>query len=304
MGDQTFYDILEIPKEANETDIKKSYRALSLKYHPDRNQTEEAKVKIQKINEAYETLSDPALRKDYDMKLQFGSAQPFPNMNGPGDFNDINNIFNMMFNGMPGGPAGIRIFHNGMPQQFHAMFRQQPQRPAPVATQIELTLEQSYSGCVHPINIERTIKMDEVVEIEKETIFVNIPPGINHGETVVLHDKGNVVNSICGYVNITILINNTTEFQRHGLDLIYNKKISLKDSLCGFSFDINHPSGKKFSINNTGTPSIIKPNYKKVVQGHGMKRENNVGNLIVVFDIIFPDSLTPEQIRIISEGLP
>jgi DnaJ-class molecular chaperone len=302
MSDQTFYDILGVPKDAAEADIKKAYRSLSLKYHPDRNQTEEAKTKIQQINEAYETLGDGSLRKDYDMKRQFGGASPFQNMGGPGEFTDINNIFNMMFGGGGGGP-GVKIFHNGMPQSFHNAFRA-PQRPPPISTHIELTLEQSYSGCVHPVNIERIIKNDDSTETEKETIYVNIPAGINHNETVVLHDKGNIVNSICGYVNITIVIVNNTEFQRHGLDIVYNKRISLKEALCGFTFDINHPSGKKFAINNTGNSSIIKPNYRKIVPGHGMKRENNVGNMIVVFDIIFPDSLTPEQIGILSTGLP
>lgn len=297
MPPPSYYDILGIPKDANETDIKKAYRSLSLKYHPDRNQTEEAKVKIQQINEAYETLSDPAMRKGYDQKQQGDGGHPFGGMGMPGEFNDI---FNMMFGGMPGGMPGgpnIRFFHNGMPAQFRQ------QRPPPILVKIELTMEQCYSGCVHPITIERTIKNEDTSETETETMYINIPPGINHNETVVLHDKGNVVNSICGYVNITVMINNTTDFQRHGLDLVYNKKISLKEALCGFTFELNHPNGKKFAINNTDKPSIIKPNYKKIVPGYGMKRENNVGSLIVVFDIVFPDSLTDEQIRLISEGL-
>lgn len=301
MSDQTYYDILGVPKDAAEADIKKAYRALSLKYHPDRNQSEEAKTKIQKINEAYETLGDESMRKNYDAKRQFGGGPTFHNMGGPGEFADINSLFHMMFNG--GGGPGVKIFQNGMPQAFHTGFRPPP-RPPPISTHIELTLEQSYSGCVHPVNIERTIKNDENTETQKETLYVNIPPGINHNETVVLHDKGNIVNSVCGYVNITIVIVNNTEFQRHGLDIIYNKRISLKEALCGFAFDINHPSGKKFAVNNTDNPSIIKPNYRKVVPGHGMRRENNVGNMIVVFEIVFPDSLTPEQIGVLTAGLP
>lgn len=301
MAAPSYYDILGIQKDANESDIKKAYRSLSLKYHPDRNQTEEAKVKIQQINEAYETLGDPAMRKGYDQKQEGGGGSPFGNMGMPGEFNDI---LNMMFGGMPGGmPSGmpggpnVRFFHNGMPAQFRQ------QRPPPIVSKIELTMEQSYSGCVHPITIERTIKNEDTSETETETIYINIPHGINHGETVVLHDKGNIVNSICGYVNITVMINNTTDFQRHGLDLVYNKKISLKEALCGFTFELNHPNGKKFAINNNDKPSIIKPNYKKNVPGYGMKRDNNIGSLIVVFDIVFPDTLTDEQMRLISEGL-
>ena len=88
----SYYDILGISTDATDADVKKAYRTLSLKYHPDRNPSEEAKEKIQKINEAYETLGDPALRKQYDTKdavnenLNFGNAD---------QFNDINNIFNI-----------------------------------------------------------------------------------------------------------------------------------------------------------------------------------------------------------------
>jgi DnaJ-class molecular chaperone len=64
----SYYDILGVSNDATEADIKKAYRTLSLKYHPDRNPSEDAKEKIQKINEAYETLGDPALRKQYDTK--------------------------------------------------------------------------------------------------------------------------------------------------------------------------------------------------------------------------------------------
>ena len=299
-----YYDVLGVKEDASDTDIKKSYRTLSLKYHPDRNTSADAVDKIQSINEAYETLGDPGARKQYDMKRKGGGGGgggggPFTNMGGNNNFTDINDIFNMMFNGQ-GGP-GVRVFHNGMPSTFHS----RPRPPAPVLVQIDLTMEQVFSGCVFPIEINRKIINTETGDetTDNETMYVNIPSGINNGETVVLHDKGNVVNSVRGHVNIKILIKNTSEFQRHGLDLIYNKKITLKEALCGFSFEITHLSGKKLAVNNTDVPNIIKPGFKKLVSAYGLKRENNVGNLIVVFDIIFPDKLTPEQAQTISEAL-
>jgi DnaJ-class molecular chaperone len=121
MEKNSFYDILGVPKNASETEIKKAYRTLSLKYHPDRNKTPEANELSAKINEAYETLSDPNKRKQYDLG---GNGFPFPmNMGGDGqnDMGDLGNIFNMMFGGafpggafhqggMPGGP-NIHVFH-------------------------------------------------------------------------------------------------------------------------------------------------------------------------------------------------
>lgn len=302
-----FYEILGMKEDASDAEIKKAYRALSLKYHPDRNQSSDAVIKIQAINEAYETLGDPNLRKQYDMKRNHsgrGGGHPFSNMAGNTPFADINDIFNQMFNGhgmpgmQPGGGPGIRIFHNGMPAQKRP--------PPPVSIQIDLTMEQVFSGCVYPIEINRKIINTEMDDnaTENETMYVNIPPGINHGETVVLHDKGNIVDSMRGHVNIKIIVRNTSEFVRQGLDLIYNKKITLKESLCGFSFEINHLSGKKLAVNNNDNSNIIKPGFRKTVGSYGLKRDNRIGNLVVAFDVIFPDKLTQEQVESLSDALP
>jgi len=301
----SYYDILGVSPDANEADIKKAYRTLSLKYHPDRNPSEDAKEKIQKINEAYETLGDPALRKQYDTKDSMPPPSPFGNAE---QFNDINNIFNMMFNGMHGmhnipGMPHVNIFQNGRPGQFHTQFHFS-NAMQPITKQIELTLEQCYNGCAYQINIDRTIINNNVQTVEVETMYINIPAGINHGETVLLQDMGNVVNGRKGHVQLQISVAKHELFTRSGLDLIYNKTISLKESLCGFTIEINHVSGKRFSINNATNPTVIVPQYKKMVPGLGMKRENNVGNLIIVFDVQFPTSISPENVEILKNVLP
>jgi len=301
----SYYEILGISPDATEADVKKAYRSLSLKYHPDRNPSEDAKEKIQKINEAYETLGDPALRKQYDTKdslpppAQFGNAE---------QFNDINNIFNMMFNGMHGmhnipGMPHVNIFQNGRPGQFHTQFHFS-NVIQPITKQIELTLEQCYNGCSYQINIDRTIINNNIQTVEVEPMFINIPGGVNHGETVILQDMGNVVNGRKGHIQLQISVAKHELFTRSGLDLIYNITISLKESLCGFTIEINHLSGKRFSINNATNPGVITPQYKKMVPGLGMKRENNVGNLIIVFDVQFPTSISPEHIEILKTALP
>ena len=89
---KTFYEILDVPNTASENEIKKAFRTLSLKFHPDRNKAPDAQSTFQTINEAYETLSDPAKRNQYDMELKGGV---FPGM-FPGAPDDIGNIFNMI----------------------------------------------------------------------------------------------------------------------------------------------------------------------------------------------------------------
>jgi len=301
----SYYDILGISNDATEADIKKAYRSLSLKYHPDRNPSEDAKEKIQKINEAYETLGDSALRKQYDTKDNVAPPGKFGNAD---QFNDINNIFNMMFNGMHGmhnipGMPHVNIFQSGRPGQFHTQFHFS-NVIEPITKQIELTLEQCYNGCVYQIDIERTIVNNNDRMVEIETIYINIPCGINHGETIIINDKGNVVNTRKGHVQLQISVAKHELFTRAGLDLIYNKTISLKESLCGFTVEINHVSGKRFSINNATNPTVIVPQYKKMVPGLGMKRDNNAGNLVIVFDVQFPTSISPEHIEILKTALP
>jgi DnaJ family protein B protein 4 len=309
-----FYDVLGVNQDASESEIKKAYRNLSLKYHPDRNPSEEATVKIQQINEAYENLGDPEKRQQYNHELQFGK-QPqgfshgfhpgFPqgfggvhfshNMNG---MPDINNIFADIFGnqpgfgGMPGfgGIPGVRVFHNG--QEFR-----QVQRPEPIVKQIQITIQQSYHGCDLPIEIERWIMNGDIRNTEKETVYINVPAGVDDNEMLILNDKGHVVNeNVRGEVKLVFRIDNTSDFKRDGLDLIYHKKISLKEALCGFSFEMNHVNGKRLCLNNKSNMSIIKPNYKKVVPNMGMKRENRTGNIVIMFDVEFPETLTPEQI--------
>jgi DnaJ-class molecular chaperone len=298
------YEVLGVSNDANETEIKKAYRSLSLKYHPDRNSSEEAISKIQQINEAYEILSDQGKRSHYDMELAGGGGfsmggMPFAHMNSMNEFNDINNIFNMMFGGgMQGGP-NVRVFHGGGPginirTEFFHNFNQ---RPEPISKQIQISMEQSFKGCNFTLDIERVVVENNARRTENETIHVSIPQGIDNDETIIIGDKGNVINGNRGELRLNVKVVNNSDFQRNGLDLIYNKKISLKEALCGFVFEINHLNGKRLALNNMNNPTVIRPGFKRVVNGMGMNREHSVGNLIIEFEVEFPDSLTNEQIE-------
>ena len=313
MSDE-FYKILGIPKTANEQEIKKAYRKMSLQYHPDRNPSPDAEEKIRKINEAYETLSDENKRREYDMGA---SAHGFPFPGGPGqDMGDINNLFSMLFGGggIPGmhpgmmhpgmgmgmgqGMPEIRVFHGGMPGG-QRIFRQQIQKPQPIQLIVGLTMEQMFHGCTMPIEVSRWTMVGDVKIQEEETLYITIPQGTDDNEMLILQDKGHSINDTCkGDVRISIqLKNTTTPFRRQGLDLILKKTISLKDALCGFSFEITHLNGKTLSLNNKTSPTIVRPNYKKSIPNLGMIRDNVSGNLIIEFDVEFPESLTPAQIE-------
>ena len=83
---------------------------------------------------------------------------------------------------------------------------------------------------------------------------------------------------------------------REGLDLIFKKSITLKDSLCGLSFDLPYINGKTYKINND-VGSIIQPGYRKVIPNMGMERNNSKGSLIIEFNVEFPEKLSIETIN-------
>ena len=307
---ENYYDILGVPRDVSEGDLKKAYRKLSMQHHPDREggNTE----KFQEINSAYETLSDPGKKGQYDMDLNGFPGHGHMNMDAA---HDINNMFNMMFGGgggggpfggggMPGfnvhhgfGGPGVRIFHNGVQMDGggHPFF-QNMNKPPPIMKHVAITIEQAYQGVSIPLVVERWVLQNNIKHNENETIYVNIPPGIDENEMILLKDRGHVLNEMTkGDVKLTIQINNNTQFKRMGLDIVYKRNITLKESLCGFSFDLQHLNGKQLCLNNSVNKTIIKPNSKKVIPNMGFNRESNTGNLIIEFEVEFPETLTEEQ---------
>jgi DnaJ-class molecular chaperone len=316
---KSYYEILNVPKNATESEIKKAYRTLSLQFHPDRNKSPDARSIFQSLGEAYATLVDSDKRNQYDMELNGVSF----NMNGggiPEDMSDLGNIFNMMFGGggmFPGGPAGIHVFpgpgmhrmHSHQPgmETFSNMFtniHMNMQKPQPIIKSVRLTLEQAYLGCSLPVEIDRWVLHNDIKHTETETIYVPIHRGIDENEFIILREKGNIVNEqFKGDIKITIQIENTTIFRRIGLDLVYTKTLSLKESLCGFVMEIPHISGKKLTLSNINNRTVISPHTKKVIGDLGMVRDNIVGNLIIEFKIEFPEKLTDEQTAVLQTVL-
>ena len=302
------YEILGISKDASDIEIKKAYRSASLKYHPDRNSSKEAVTKIQEINEAYEILSDNDKKTEYDNQLNGVRTNPFQQMNTNlnTDFGDINSMFNMMFNGRPVHPGmpNVQVFRNGN-STTHVFTSNSNMGPPPIMTKnLEITFEQSYSGCSIPIEIERWVQHDNNKIPEVEQLMIQIPEGVNNNETIILKEIGNRNQYGKGDVKLIIRINNTTGFKRQNLDLFCDKELSLKEALCGFSFEFIHINGKKLSLNNNNPVTIIKEGQCQVFKGLGMKKNGHGGNLIFTFHVKFPSELTDAQRAHLSDGLP
>lgn len=316
------YKILELEKSATPDEIRRAYRRLSMKWHPDKNNSSEALEKFQDISKAYSVLSDPAQKAGYDRKNEgidlstinlpdifkvfmgaHGGPHGVPFGFPPGVINMgmmAPDFMNLNF-GAPmgdlGGDAGNSTARGEPNKPDVVSFINNLRKPPPIITNVTISLNEAYHGVSMPIKIKRWIASSNTKTYEEETIYIAIPQGADDNEIIVARDKGHVLSdTIKGDVKVFIRIENSTEFKRHGLDLDYTKIISLKQALCGFSFEIEHINGTCYKINNTNG-TIIHPSYKKTVPKKGMKRDGMEGNLNIHFIIEFPKSLSQETIN-------
>ncbi len=313
----TNYEVLGVDNDASSDEIKKAYRKLSMKWHPDKNPNDKkAEEKYKEITSSYTVISDPKKRKEYDFSLN----NPFGNGSNMGDISDL---FKTFFGGAPPGggfgggfppgfgmPSGfgpggpnIRIFTDGNNDMNNVFFSGMGMdKPQPIVKKISISLNEAYTGTTVPVSISRWILNNNKKTFEEETIYIKIPPGIDDGEIIKHKGKGNIINNHHkGDIKIHISIKNHYVFLRDGIDLIYTKNITLKEALCGFSIEIVHLNGKSYKINNTDV--IIHPNFIKSVPNHGMKRNGITGNLIIKFKIKFPDSLKSDVIEQLKQLL-
>jgi len=316
-----YYQVLEVPENADQDVIKKAYRKLSMKYHPDKNKGDPSKEeKFKEISNAYTILSDKEAKSRYDMEKRFAG-------NGSGNI-DINDIFSSIFGGGGGGIPGmfppganVRVFHgSNMPHGFdpfsgiheqgsNGMFSFHPSmnnvfnKPPPITQTINISIQQAYTGCNIPLKIKRWCKEATTKREEEETLYIQIPKGADNNEIIILREKGNSINgTLKSDVKVFIKVNNDTPLTRNGLDLIFKKTISLKDALCGLSFDLPYINGKTYKINND-IGSIIQPGYRKVIPDMGMERENIKGSLVIEFNVEFPEKLSTDNINKLRELL-
>jgi DnaJ family protein A protein 2 len=230
---------------------------------------------------------------------------PMREMNmGEMNMGGIPNIRSMKTSSFPSNsrfmPSGnVHIFHNGREVNFGNKL----EKPQTIVKKITIDIEEVLTGATIPIEIERWIIENDNKVFENETLYIKIPKGIDENEIILMKEKGNIINDFNkGDIKIHVKINNKSEFKRSGLDLIMEKKICLKDALCGFSFEIKHINGKSYTLNNT-SGNIILPGYKKIIPKMGLERDDHFGNMIVIFNVEFPEKLNKEQINKLSEIL-
>lgn len=283
-----YYKILGIEKNASEDEIKKAYRKLARKHHPDLNPNDkEAQKKFQQINEANEVLSDPEKRKKYDQygndwkqaeqfeqqrqsgsHRQQGSAQGFSGFEG----HDFSDFFESMF-----GQGGSRRQHTKFRgQDYHA--------------ELQLNLEAAMT--TH----------QQVLTINGKNIRITIPAGAENGQQIKLKDYGapGVNGGPAGDLYITFNIATHPVYKRLGNDLYMSTTINLYTALLGGETTIDTLSGK---VKLTVKPET-QPGTKIRLKGKGFpvyKKEGQHGDLYITYNVQLPANLTEKEKALFTE---
>jgi len=272
------YTTLGVDRSASPDDIKKAYRRLAAKHHPDRGGNT---AEFQQIQAAYDTLGDPNKRANYD--------NPQPQFNGfPGHGG---------FGGMPPGFDDIFAQFGGNP--FGDMFgRRSPPRNKTLNMQTSISLEEAYHGK----SLMATIVLPSGRE---QLIDVRIPEGINDGTTLRLAGFGDdsIPNTPRGDIHLTVHVQPHPVFQRQGDDLIRTIDISCIDAMLGSTVTVG-------TIDNKNLEIIIKSGTQHgkmlAANGYGMPNVNDTrfkGRMLVQINIVIP-TLTESQISTIRQLFP
>tara|TARA_R110000765_G_scaffold101764_2_gene190115 strand:- start:6360 stop:7262 length:903 start_codon:yes stop_codon:yes gene_type:complete len=290
-----YYKILEIDKKASQADIKKAYRKLARKLHPDLNPNDKtAQEKFQRINEANEVLSDPEKRKKYDQygkdwehadayeeakrnqrSSSSGNRGGYTRSSGTNE--DFSDFFESMFGGGGGGFGG----GGRRTSQFKGQ----------------------------DLNATLKLNLRDILEDQKQTldlgskkIRITIPAGVEDGQTIKISGYGGdgANGGPKGDLYLTFEINNNTNFKRVGNDLYKNESISLYDAILGSSIEVETLTGKVKLKVKPETQNDTKVKLK----GKGMpfyKKKGVHGNLYITYKVTTPTNLSDKEIQLFKQ---
>ncbi|MDA7747195.1 DnaJ domain-containing protein [Psychromonas sp.] len=283
MSKRDCYEVLGVSKSASEKDIKKAYKKLAMKYHPDRNPDNPvAQENFREVKAAYEILNDPEKRQQYDDfghgAFENGAARGRGGF-GQGGFGhaggDFNDIFGDMFN------------------QRHQQQRYQPQpeKGSDIILKVELSLEDAVNGCAKDVRLPNTT----------DPISVTIPAGINHGQRVRIAGKGNpgTLGAERGDLLVEMTLLEHEFFTRKGNDLYCDLVTSFPVAAIGGTAKASTFTG----YINLKIPAGTQVGRKFRIKGRGIKAMNSdlVGDLIYTVVIPTPTELTDQQHKLLAE---
>lgn len=296
-----YYKILGIDKSASTDDIKKAYRKLAKKYHPDKNPDDKtAEAKFKEVSEAYEVLKDPEKRKKYDTlganwkqyQHTGGSGEDwFKNFNQQGGNYQFSGSFNDLFGNVGGFSDFFESFFGGGRRSNRAgSFTSTSQKGSDYEAVLNISLEEAHKGT------------EKQFTVDGRTLKVKITPGMESGKKLRLKNQGGegVGGGEKGDLYLKIKIEKHPLIERKGDDLYYNLDVDLYTSILGGKKEITTLDGKRININipkGTDNSSLLK------IKGMGMNKSVNGtrGDLFVRIIIQIPKNLSEEERKLFEK---
>ena len=322
MAEKDFYEILGVPRDASDAQIKKAYRQLARKYHPDKAQGDpHASDRFKEVQQAYEVLSDPQKRQNYDrfgpVGVNMGEG-PWPaaegtgrtyryTTKGPGRINfDFSEIF-----GSGGGDFGFdfsEIFGNAAATDKFRRGRQSPQQQAPprgkdIEHSVKVSFEEAIYGTTR--DVVATISQARGTQ-HKERITVKIPAGVENGRKIRVRGKGQPgPEGNDGDLIISVEVQEHRYFKRDGANIYLEVPITYTEAALGAKIDVPTLSGTTTVTIPPGSSSGRKLRLK----GKGIKTptRGNVGDMYLILKIVpptDPDDETRQILRDLAQKRP
>lgn len=306
MNYKDYYQTLGVSKDASQDEIKKAYRKLAVKYHPDKNQgNKEAEERFKEVSEAYEVLRDPEKRKKYD-KLganwkqyenagagaydysRAGAGAP-----GGGSYyfeGDLGDLFGQagagggfsdFFNAFFGGGAGSQAGFGGRSRSF---------KGSDLQAELEISLYEAYHGT------------SRILNVDGQKLRINIKPGAWNGQELRLKGKGapGPGGGERGDIYIKIRVTSGDEYHIEGNNLTQKVNVDLYTAVLGGKKQINTLSGKL----NVPVPKGSQTGKKLRLKGKGMPVYNSpgsFGDLFIELNVIIPKDLSAEEIQLFKK---
>lgn len=274
-----YYSTLGLKRGATPEEIKKAYRSLAMKHHPDRGGDEK---KFKEISQAYEFLSDPEKKNMIDMGMDpnqqgnrsrnFNQGEPFEFHFNSGDFSDL-------------------FRHFGFDARFNP---RTPRKNKSISVTVQLSLEDVLIGKEFDAELQ-------VPGGKAKTVNISIPAGVEHGQQIRYRGMGDTQFSDvpAGDLIVNVVVASHPVFERSGENLICEKTVSVWDAILGSDITIKTLDGKEFTVK---VPTGTQPNTVLSWKGGGLPKVNSKvrGDLLVRIKVEIPKTLSDTQKHLIE----